>query len=632
MLKLFLAIALIPTLSAAPAMAQTTVTRGPYLQMPGSDRMTVVFHTDVALTTAEVDYGTTTALGTVVAGTSSADLLGGFKHVVELTGLTADTKFFYAVGDNGSSITTPGDDYAFITSPVPGTRQPIRIWTYGDSGYWPGSSGTEYMDTRLAYYDHVGGGDVNAAADATDVHLYLGDNAYTVGDDSTYQSRFFAPPELAAYHQRQPFFSAMGNHEGFGNNSLNESGAYFDMFYFPTANELGANGVASGSESYYSFDYGNIHFIILDSEDVLESVDSLGAPMVTWLENDLLATDADWIIVAWHRPPYSKGQFHDSDVENNEVEARETFNPILESYGVDVVLSAHSHTYERSYLIDGYYGLEDSLTPANLLDAGDGDPLGNGPYRKPSFQQAPNEGAVYIVSGSAADLRSFVPAEGHKVHQKSLLSLGTSILEVDGDTMTGKFLDDSGVVLDSFRIEKGTGGCDPAPLTGCTAAGKGKMVVKDDALADKDQVQLKWTKTNVSSTGMDPVAGTDLIACVYDDTGLVYDLRPPNPERYATSFQFATPKPSWSWSSKKPGLFGYDDKQSSVEGLSKIKMKVSEKGLVQLKAKGGTIAPPALPLTGAVVSQFINWDSGDCYSVTLETKKNDGAKLIASGP
>ena len=61
-------------------------------------------------------------------------------------------------------------------------------------------------------------------------------------------------------------------------------------------------------------------------------------------------------------------------------------------------------------------------------------------------------------------------------------------------------------------------------------------------------------------------------------------------------------------------------------------MKVSEKGLVQLKAKGGTIAPPALPLTGAVVSQFINWDSGDCYSVTLETKKNDGAKLIASGP
>jgi hypothetical protein len=627
---------LLTTFAVATASAQT-ITRGPYLQMPGPDRMTVIFHTDIALTgAAEVDYGTSVALGTSTPGLSSADLMGGFKHVVELSGLTDFTKYFYAVGDSGGPLTVAGDDYAFTTSPLPGTRQPIRIWTFGDSGYWPGNNGTEFLDSRQAYYDHVGGGDVNVAADATDVMMYLGDNAYGVGDDPTYQSVFFSPPELAAFLRRQPFLSAIGNHEGAALDSVTQTGDYFDMFNFPTGNELGTNGVASGSEAYYSYDYGNIHFIVLDTEDNIGNISTTGAAMKTWLENDLIATTADWIIAAWHRPPYSKGIFHDSDLEANEVAAREEFLPILEDYGVDLVLSGHSHTYERTPLVDGHIGLSTTLEPYHILDGGDGNPLSDGPYRKPSLQQAPHEGAVYIVTGAAADKRAFLPAAGHPLMVKKFVFVGTSVIEVDGDVLTGKFINDAGAVLDTFEIDKGVDNdCPVAPLGTCLAAGKAKFAVKTKSGdPSKDQTQWKWSKVPLEEGDMDPTFGTDLLACAWDDTGAVYDILPPNPESLSYPPFPTTPPPSWEWLSKKAGQHQYKDKLGSVDGLTKIKTKAKadSKGKLQFKSKGAATAPPTLPLTGPLTIQLINLDTGTCWGATLVEKKNDGSKYSASGP
>lgn len=234
--------------------AQAQITRGPYMQMLGTDQVQVIWHTPGALTDPEVEFGETLALGTTIIGSSVPDLMGGVKHTVDVTGLTDGTKYFYAVGSAGGPLTVASNDYSFTTAPAVGTRQLIRIWAFGDSGYWPGSSGTEYMDTRQAYYDYAGGGDPQDAADATDVVLHLGDNAYPAGDDPTYQSKFFAPAELATWMQVQPFFAVAGNHEALDPtfNSIAETGDYFSMFNFPTGNELGINGVASGSESYYS--------------------------------------------------------------------------------------------------------------------------------------------------------------------------------------------------------------------------------------------------------------------------------------------------------------------------------------------------------------------------------------------
>ena len=72
--------------------------------------------------------------------------------------------------------------------------------------------------------------------------------------------------------------------------------------------------------------------------------------------------------------------------------------PILESYGVDLVLSGHSHSYERSFLIDGHHGDSSTYNPAaHAIDDGDGDPNGEGAY------QALGAGTVYTVSGSASN-------------------------------------------------------------------------------------------------------------------------------------------------------------------------------------------------------------------------------------
>ena len=65
---------------------------------------------------------------------------------------------------------------------------------------------------------------------------------------------------------------------------------------------------------------------------------------------------AHWIVVMLHHPPYTKGN-HDSDVKQNEIRVREKFVPLFEAAGVDLVLSGHSHSYERSRLINGHYGL-----------------------------------------------------------------------------------------------------------------------------------------------------------------------------------------------------------------------------------------------------------------------------------
>ena len=157
--------------------------------------------------------------------------------------------------------------------------------------------------------------------------------------------------------RKSVLFSTRGNHEA-------DANAYYNIFNLPSSGQGG--GVASGTEAYYSFDFGNVHFICLDS---FGSDRSANSPQATWLRNDVAATTRDWIIAFWHHPPYSKGS-HNSDTEIELVQMRQNMTPILEEGGVDLVLSGHSHSYERSFLIDGHYGTSDTLTSDMIKDGG----------------------------------------------------------------------------------------------------------------------------------------------------------------------------------------------------------------------------------------------------------------------
>ncbi|TMQ62321.1 MAG: T9SS type A sorting domain-containing protein [Candidatus Eisenbacteria bacterium] len=379
-----------------------------------------------------------------------------------MSGLSPGTRYTYAVGTSVGELRGDDGSLSFVTAPPPGTSRPTRLWILGDSG----TASREARAVRDAYYAYAGGR-------PPDVWLMLGDNAYDSGTDAQYQAAVFDmyPSTLAS----TVLWPTRGNHDVVFDGAGND---YYDIFSLPTHAEAG--GIPSGAEAYYSFDYGDIHLICLDSEGSDRRAD--GA-MMTWLASDLAATTRTWVIAFWHHPPYSKGS-HDSDDPGDSGgrmrDMREHALPILEAGGVDLVLTGHSHSYERSFLLDGHYGLSSSLINAMKVDARDGRPGGAGPYHKPEEARAAHEGAVYAVAGTSGQTSG--GSLDHPIMITSLNVLGSLVLDVKGHRLDGRFLDASGAIRDSFAIVKsgkGARGAAPAvvssirpnPAVGSTAIG-----------------------------------------------------------------------------------------------------------------------------------------------------------------
>jgi hypothetical protein len=124
--------------------------------------------------------------------------------------------------------------------------------------------------------------------------------------------------------------------------------------------------------------------------------------------------------------------------------------PILESGGVDLVLTGHSHIYERSMLMDGAYATP-TVAENVILDDGDGDPKGGGPYRK-SAGLHPNNGTVQVVAGHGGT------TYGRKGTMPVMRSIwvenGSVIIDVDGDTLRGVMVNNFGDLRDQFSIVK----------------------------------------------------------------------------------------------------------------------------------------------------------------------------------
>lgn len=372
-IRSFAALILVFNLLANPAFA-ATVTRGPYLQMGTESKITLRWRTDTP-TDSVVRYGgspTNLNPTLIIPGNPT-------EHEVQLTGLSPLTEYYYSVGSSSESLAGGDSGYRFTASPTPGTSVPTRVWTIGDSGTANANAAAVYN----AYLNYPG-------ADNTHLWLMLGDNAYNDGADGQYQSAVFNMyPELL---RRTPLWPTLGNHDGHSADSASESGPYYDIFTLPRNGEAG--GLASGTEAYYSFDYGDIHFICLD---FYETDRSPGGAMMTWLQNDIAAIDKTWIIAFWHHPPCSKGS-HNSDSEGTLTDMRENALPILKDYGVDLVFSGHSHSHERSYFIDRHYGFSGSFNSSHLIDGGDGREDGNDAYQK--AQYASPGGAVHTVAGA----------------------------------------------------------------------------------------------------------------------------------------------------------------------------------------------------------------------------------------
>jgi hypothetical protein len=588
--------ALISTANAA------VITRGPYLQTPSGTSMVVRWRTDTA-TSSRVVIGPSP--GSLTQTTD--DATPATEHVVSLAGLTPDTQYYYSVGSVLGAFVGDDADHYFRTSPPIGTAKPVRLWAIGDAGFVGGAFAGNIESVRDAFKTFNGG------SSHTDMFLLLGDNAYLSGTDAQYQAAVFD-----THHDMlltTPVWSTIGNHERLTSFPLSQSGPYFDMFTFPKNAEAG--GLASGTEAYYSYDYGNVHVVVLDSED--HSGDPYLTTMTTWLTADLQATNADWLIAIWHRPPYSKGLLHDSDVEGPEISMRQFVVPILEQYGVDLVLCGHSHSYERSYFIDGHYGLSTTYDASvNQLDPGNGDPAGDGAYHKATFGLPSHAGAVYVVNGSGSEVR--LPIGDHPAMFAKIGELGSLVVDIDGDTMTARFLNNGGVVSDQFRLIKGTA-CPATPATGCVAAPKAKVTLKTSQLPNKNRWSWRWKGGTVEAADVGtPTDQTDLAVCLYDATGAL------------AGGQILHGAPEWS--SLTDGLL-YKNSAGARHGLQRIRIKFGSGTFaqVQAKAKGANVGNPATPVTGPLTAQLVNLDNGKCWASVFPTfRTNVTGKVTAALP
>jgi hypothetical protein len=316
---------------------------------------------------------------------------------VELTGLSPQTAYAYRVGSWESIDEATGRPvgadlsplYHFHTGVTKGERTPFRFMLSGDSrgGYVGISKNIERLRDMKA-----------------DFWFFNGDmNEMGTSDD--WESWFSAMSPLLVGTVLMP---VQGNHEIVADQ-------YYEQFALPVEPGLDAKL----AEHAWTFDYGNIHFIGLNTINELEML-----AQTDWLEQDLAAAstdpDIDWIIAMFHHPAYSACTNHGSTAR-----VQKMWVPLFEKYGVDLGFSGHDHDYERTHPIRG-----DQIAP-------DG------------------EGVVYVVAGgfysdgysNGTDWWTVTSEHGDKGDYV--------VVDADGKTLRLKtWSGDGSEVLDEFTLTK----------------------------------------------------------------------------------------------------------------------------------------------------------------------------------
>jgi hypothetical protein len=303
-------------LSIAHGFAQEnlTILMGPYLMDFGQTRMTVMWETNLP-STSVVKYGEAAPLE------SRTESLGlSTIHEVRIEGLQTETMYYYQVlSESAVGGKTESHIATFQTAIHP--ENPFSYCVIGDNRTYP-ENFTRIAD--LAY------------AERPNFVLNVGDVVSTGTEKAQWLTEFFFPArKLMA---RIPTYIAIGNHE-------KNADWFYKYVSYPTP------------ENYYSFDFGNAHFAIVDSNQDLAP----GSPQHEWLQKDLTDTRATWKFVAHHHPPYSSDidDYGDTAVKHErtdrgEVELRKWVVPLYEATKVDVVWCGHIHDYERTWpLRDG---------------------------------------------------------------------------------------------------------------------------------------------------------------------------------------------------------------------------------------------------------------------------------------
>jgi len=327
-----------PLLSAAEP---PTFLVGPYLQYSTQTSMAVMWETDVPCV-AGIRYGKARfrraeekedpdlaeILDQEASSKESCTI-----HEFTLKGLEPETIYFYqahSLDADGQQIQSAV--LSFQTAVL--STSPFAFVVLGDNRSYP------ERFKKLAE---------KAWAERPNFILNVGDLVSDGRNKDEWIKEYLAP--AAELMKRVPSYVAIGNHEG-------NSDWFYKYSSYPDP------------ENYYSFDYGNAHFTIVDSNGDL----SRGSKQLKWIIADLAASKAKWKFVAHHHPPFSSDN---NDYGNTDLWLSkrgdphvQALIPIYEKFNVDVVWCGHIHTYERTWPIRG--GKVDQANGVVYIQAGGG--------------------------------------------------------------------------------------------------------------------------------------------------------------------------------------------------------------------------------------------------------------------
>ncbi len=247
------------------------------------------------------------------------------KHTVKLSGLEPGKKYCYRVGDasrgwwsEAGVIRTAeggGNGFTFLYVTDPQAQRPDH---YNRFANVIETATSEYPDARF----------VVSAGDQVDAGKNIKHWNYLLNSTEHLLSL--------------PMMPTTGNHE-------DEGAVITENFVLPGIPEQNLD-----SGVYYSYDYNDVHFSVLNTNDIED--DKLGEEQIKWLKNDIKSSDAKWKVVVLHKAVYSNGShYDDGDVEG----MRAQLSTLLPYLGVDLVLQGHDHVYLRTDAINA-----NSVVPA----------------------------------------------------------------------------------------------------------------------------------------------------------------------------------------------------------------------------------------------------------------------------
>jgi hypothetical protein len=256
-------------------------------------------------------------------------------HEAHVCGLVAGTRYYYKVGGPGHW----SDVYSVATSPTIGTTE---AWSFAATG---DSRGNEENAWAIAQ-EHV-------LARGVALQVFSGDAVALGNVQEQWNEEFFGPSngtfQMSDSLAQIPLMMANGNHDLLATN-------YLAQFAFPQEQ---SEGESAAGEEWYSFDYGNAHFVFLNDTVFMPAV--IAGAERAWLEADLRAADANranvpWIFVVHHKPLYTCLSNHSANID-----LRTAWQPLFDQYHVDMVIAGHNHVYERSRPIYGLTGVEGNV-------------------------------------------------------------------------------------------------------------------------------------------------------------------------------------------------------------------------------------------------------------------------------